>query len=36
MANVLAELGKRLDTELAKRWRLADNQISKFYVKQLP
>jgi hypothetical protein len=30
MANVSAGLDKRLDAELAKRWRSADDQISKF------
>jgi hypothetical protein len=30
MANVSAGLGKRLEADLAKRWRLADGQISRF------
>ena len=30
MTNVSTGLGKRLDAELATRWRSADDQISKF------
>jgi hypothetical protein len=30
MSNVSAGLGKRLEADLAKRWRLADGQISRF------